>query len=1058
MTTVRFSVLGPIEVRLPTGRAVTVRGARLRDLLALLLMNVGRVVPVEQLIDEEYGGAAPSGAVNALQRQVSRLRSSLDLPIEHTGSGYRLAVDPSEVDAYLFERVAAEGRRALAAGDHAGAAALLGRALSLWRGPALTGVDARSVVAYAVSLEELRAAVVEDRAEAELTLGEHAGPVSELQRLVAAQPLRERACGLLMRALCLSGRQADALATFDHTRRALVEQLGASPGAELAEAHRAVLAGEMFAPVPAPPAASPRPAGLPAQLTSFVGRDADVPAVARLLGELRLVTLTGPGGSGKTRLALEVGRREPDTCLVELARLGDGSEVPHAVLGALGLRDTGLLHAPAATSNPVDRLTAVLAQRPVLLLLDNCEHVVASAAELADRLLSACPGLRILATSREPLGITGETLYPVRTLGLPPPGTPPADASDFPAVRLLLDRASAVRPGFELDEAALHICRSLDGLPLAIELAAARLRALPAAEVAARLDDRFALLSQGSRTASPRHRKLRAVVAWSWDLLSEDERTAARRMAVFAGEVTLEAVEQVCRTPLDVLTGLADKSLVEVTGGRFRMLETVRAFCAEQLAATEEETRLRRAHAEYFLRLARQAEPRLRSSRQRHWLGVVAAGDDDTHAAVRWAVTNDLRLALQLVAVLSTDWLMRGKLGDGGWAGEILDALGTTCPPGLEEEYVMCVLAGAMGGAADRDLQPHILYAEQVLDGIDRAPRYPLLTMFWPYVVRFMANPRAAESVIRHSEDSQDRWTRAAARANRGVAAIAGGRLDDAEAELAVALDIFRHLRERLGMASTLIPLGTLRSWRGEHEQAIALTSEAIDLVEEMGAIADMADLLCERGEARVRAGDPDGGRADFELAIELADRADLPHALAAARHGLGELARLAGDLAQARRLMESAHSDLPAAAWTEDDIRLRVLIALARLRTADGDLPRARELLGEAVAVGSANGASDDLAKAAEALAGVAVLAGDGDRAATLLGAGAALRGRSRAGDPDTGRVAAAARETLGVERFEDLRGKGESMSADEALALLAEHRQQVVRERSAAAARLRA
>ncbi|MEV0387452.1 BTAD domain-containing putative transcriptional regulator [Nonomuraea sp. NPDC050643] len=1028
-----------MELRLHDGRAVTVRGARLRTLLALLLLNTGRVVSAEKLIDELYGSSPPVGVANALQRQISRLRGALDAPIEYDGTGYRLAADPLEVDAYLFERIASEGSQALAGGDHSSAVALLDRALGLWRGPALAGADAApSASAHAVGLEELRVTAAEDLAEAELALGEHTKPVGALKELVAAHPLRERACALLMRALYAGGRQADALAVFERTRQALAERLGANPSADLAKVHMAVLAGDASVTVSAP---SPplRAGGLPAQLTSFVGREDDVRGVLRLLNETRLVTLTGPGGSGKTRLAIEVGRLEADACLVELARLRDGADVPWAVLGALGLRETGLLHVPhAVTADLADRLAAALADRRMLLVLDNCEHVVEAAAHLADRLLSACPGLRILATGREALGITGEMLYPVRPLALPPPQVPPAEALTYPAIRLFADRAAAVQPGFEVDDAVLRICRALDGLPLAIELAAARLRSLPAAEVAARLDDRFALLSQGSRTASPRHRTLRAVVEWSWDLLSDDERTAARRLAVFAGAVTLEAVEQVCGTPVDVLTGLADKSLVEAAGGRYRMLETVRAFCAELLTRTEEEDLLRRAHAEYFLRLARQTEPRLRSAGQRHWLDVFAAEDDDTNAAVRWAVANDTGLAMRLVAALTTYWLMRGMLGEGGWAGEILDRTGTTGPPGLEEEYVMCVIGGAMGGAADRDLHPHILQAQRILDRLDRAPHYPLITMFWPSIARLTENPDAAAALIRHSRASQDPWTLAAARASQGFAAMAVGRLDEAEPELTAALETFRSLGERLGMAPTLTFLGMLLSWRGDHARGVALTGEAIELVGQMGATADMADLLCERGEEWVRAGDLAAARADFDRAAEVARRAGSPHALAAARHGLGEVARLSGDLEEARRWLESALSSMPATAWTEDDIRMRVLIALARVCEAEGDSAGARERLEEAVVVGARNGEFDDLAKAAEALAGVALMEGGGERAALLLGAGVALRGAARAGDPDTARVSAAAIGLIGHTLFGEIRQKGETMSPEEALTLL--------------------
>jgi DNA-binding SARP family transcriptional activator len=443
----RFGILGPTQVWHADGREVTVGGRRLRALLALLLLDAGKVVTAERLIDGLYGGNPPGDAANALQSQVSRPRQLLrdqdrpGGPVESHPAGYRLAVQPDEVDARRFERLAAQGRRALAAGEAPRAAALLREALGLWRGPALADLEGLPFAqAQAVRLEELRVGAVEDRVEAELTLGGQPTLVAELEQLVAAYPLRERLRGQLMRALYAAGRQAEALAAFEEARRTLAEELGADPSAELAAVHLAVLRAD---PALAGPAGREAAAGLgrqaaprrlPAQLTSFVGRAEEVGRVGKLLGEARLVTLTGPGGAGKTRLAIEAAGREPDeVCFVDLAPLGRGADVAPATLAALGLRDAGLLapRAPDGGGPPPDvtwRLVAALADRRMLLLLDNCEHVVEAAARLSHRLLEACPTLRILATSREALGITGEALWPVPPLALPPPGTAPAEA------------------------------------------------------------------------------------------------------------------------------------------------------------------------------------------------------------------------------------------------------------------------------------------------------------------------------------------------------------------------------------------------------------------------------------------------------------------------------------------------------------------------------------------------------------------------------------------------------------------------------------------------------
>jgi predicted ATPase len=400
---------------------------------------------------------------------------------------------------------------------------------------------------------------------------------------------------------------------------------------------------EAAADAPAP-AAEPARTNLRAQITSFVGRDADIARIAAVLGEARLVTLTGPGGSGKTRLANEaaatlVDRMPEGVWLAELGPVVDPVDLPQAVLSLFGARELGLLarRGPRGGSSPVpprERVVEAIADKQLLLVMDNCEHLVAPAAALIDVLLARCPRLRVLATSREPLGITGEVLHPVGPLAMPAGEVTPAEASRFPAVRLFVDRGAAARPGFGVDRRTvrpvLDICRALDGIPLAIELAAARLRALSPEQIAARLDDRFRLLAGGSRAAMPRHQTLRGVVDWSWDLLSDPERVLARRLAVFPGGATLEAAEQVCAGPelagldrgevLWLLVALVEKSLVVASEDgaevRYSMLETMRAYGQERRLEAGEDEALRRAHADYFLELAEEAEPHLRRAEQ----------------------------------------------------------------------------------------------------------------------------------------------------------------------------------------------------------------------------------------------------------------------------------------------------------------------------------------------------------------------------------------------------------------------------------------------------------
>ncbi|MFD5703924.1 AfsR/SARP family transcriptional regulator, partial [Streptomyces lasiicapitis] len=455
----RFGILGSLDVRTPDGSPVDPGGPRPRALLTLLLLDAGRSVSAERLADGLYGEQPPAGATNALQSQVSRLRKRLGVDIETTATGYRLAVSPDDIDAHLFERLAREGRLALSSGDHPRAAALLKEALGLWRGPALADLPGAHAHAPVTRLDELRLAALQDRVDADLATGGGPGLVPELRELVATHPLSERLYGQLMRALHAAGRSAEALVVFDEARGVLARELGADPSAELAALHLELLRG-------AEPA---RTRAVPVPLTPLIGRATELARVHDLLDDARLVTLTGPGGTGKTRLALEAARERESgrgggpgsVCFVELAPLADGERVTYAILGALGVRDG--FHARGGDAT--ERLLAALEGRELLLVLDNCEHLVDDAARVAGLLLGACPGVRVLATSRETLGITGEVLCPV----------PPLAAG--PAERLFVDRAAAVRPDFASQaggraDLIRSLCAALDGLPLAIELAA----------------------------------------------------------------------------------------------------------------------------------------------------------------------------------------------------------------------------------------------------------------------------------------------------------------------------------------------------------------------------------------------------------------------------------------------------------------------------------------------------------------------------------------------------------------------------------------------------------
>ncbi|TQJ04141.1 BTAD domain-containing putative transcriptional regulator [Amycolatopsis cihanbeyliensis] len=1038
----RFDILGPLEVHRADGSPVSVGGPRVRTLLTLLLLEPGRIVGTDRLVDGLWGAQPPVGAGNALQSQVSRLRQVLGTElVEHHPTGYRLAVDPEDVDTHRFERLAAAGRETLAAGDPATAARSLREALGLWRGSPLADLPAEYPAAR--HLDELRLAVTEDRIEADLALGEHRSLIPELRGLIDTHPLRERLRAQLMRALHAGGRQADALAEFEAARHVLAEQLGIDPSAELTAAHLAVLRAE--------PPVDPRPnTGLPSQLTSFVGRREELARVRTLLTENRLVTLTGPGGAGKTRLAVETARQlAGEVVLAELAPLAQGGDLPQAVLAALGLRETGLRHA-AEPLAPVDRLIAALTDRPLLLILDNCEHLIDAAAGLVQRLLGACGSLRILATSREPLDITGETLCPVPTLARPPAGSTPAEAPAYPAVRLFAERAAAVAPGFGVDERnlapVLRICEALDGLPLAIELAAARVRSLPVTEIAARLDDRFQLLSRGNRTAEHRHRTLRAVVAWSWDALDEAERALARRLTVFSGGATLDAIRRVCGAPggeiLDLLAALTEKSLVELgSDGRYRMLETVRAFGAEQLEQAGERESLLAAHWDHFHELATFAEHRLRGPEQLEWLRLLAEEHDNLNAALRRAIETEPATALRLLTALTPYWWMRGLKSEGAaLAADLLGELDQHPPAGLEEEYVACVSTAAAARTRPGELQAELAIVLDVLLDLPLPPRQPFLLLLWGMAYGV---PRGDDEAItrlmnRQRELAPDTWSRALSEMGWGLTELYRGHPDRAERDLEAAAAGFRSAGDRWGLAMALASLGTIVGGRGDRSRAAALLDESIALTELLGADEDTAESLCARAELYLFGDDPAAARADFEHALELARRSGTRETIAGSYRGLADLHRWQGELDRAQQLAEAALAECPSGWFAPDEIRTRTLQTLGWIAEARGEPDRARQWHRQALDTARVLENVAGLADTAEGLAAVALHEGGPRRAATLLGLATTLRGCERAGDVDVARVAAGALAALGEPGYAEAYAEGRSLSRDEAITIL--------------------
>ncbi|NUT93994.1 MAG: AfsR/SARP family transcriptional regulator, partial [Saccharothrix sp.] len=907
----RIGVLGPFEVHTGEGVVADVQGARLRALVIALALEPGRVVQKAALVDWIWGENPPADAANALQRLASRLRRVLpDGVVDGQSGGYRLVVEPEAVDAVRFERLLGQAR----AGGDGQRAGVLREALGLWRGAAMQDVgltDSEAFDAAVTRLEGLRLAALEDRYEVEIRLGHGAGLVAELTDLVAAHPVRERLVAALMRALGAAGRGTEALQVYQRAREALADALGVDPSPELSDLHVALLRGEV-----GPRDETPK-TNLRAELTSYVGKDDDVVAVRGLLAEHRLTTLIGPGGSGKTRLAAETVRTLladlPDGAwMVELASTGAEGDVAQATLAALRLRDP--LLGGSADLEPVDRVVAALRERDALLVLDNCEHVIESAAAFAHRVLGECRRLRILATSREPLGITGEALWQVVPLALPAEGADEREIEDSPAVRLLRDRAGAVRTDLVADAGTLaRVCRALDGMPLAIELAAARLRTMTLDQLAHRLDDRFRLLTGGSRTALPRHRTLRAVIDWSWELLSDAERTVLRRLSVFSGGASLEAAERVCagggvepEDVLELLTALTEKSLVVVVGDhapRYRMLGTIKEYAQHRLAEADEVDLARRAHLAHFTDLAETAEPHLRSAEQLEWLAVLEAEHDNIAAAMRGAIAaGDAQGSMRLAAAAAWYWWLGGHKVEGnelvtaaaGVPGEVTDEVRA-----MVYTFVTTFLTAGRGSDQHHARE----WIHQVHEISERVTGlHPAVRLILP-LERMLRSPEDALSAYEPLLDDEDPWVRSVARLHVGkTRMMSGDGGPEVDAHLEAALAGMRAVGERWGISFALTELANRIAVRGEFTRACEHFEQAIAVVTEVGAQEDAVRMRARQAQLYWLMGDEDGSAAALTAAQRLAERVAWPDALTDLAVAKAELARWTGDTAQARR------------------------------------------------------------------------------------------------------------------------------------------------------------
>ncbi|MDI5977002.1 BTAD domain-containing putative transcriptional regulator [Amycolatopsis magusensis] len=1032
----RFGVLGPLAVWTADQRPVKVPEAKVRALLADLLAHRGRPVSADRLVDDLWGAEPPANPIGALQTKVSQLRRALEQAepggrelVVSGPSGY--ALHAPEVDAERFESLLDQARQP---GDPRTRASRIGEALALWRGAAFADFpDADFLAPVVQRLDELRLVAFEEQAEARLELGEHSELAGELADLVARHPLRERLRRAHLLALYRAGRQSEALAGYAELRERLADELGLDPSPELAELYQSMLRQD-----PALTPSARRTTNLPAPLTELIGRDGEATEVGHLLGANRLVTLAGPGGVGKTRLAIEAASRLtgefPDgVWLVELAgHWTHGApeaacSVAEVTASMLNLRENAVA---GALPSPSEQLAEALRDQQLLLVLDNCEHLVEPVAELVQSLLLASPGLRVLTTSQEPLGLAGEVVYGVRPLELPS------------AVELFSRRAAAVAPGFALSDentdAVAEICRRLDGIPLALELAASRIRVLGAGELLSRLDDRFRVLTSGHRGAPARQQTLRAMIGWSWELLTEAERIVLRRLALHVEGCDLEAAEAVCAGEgvkpaevLDLLARLVDRSLVAVTEThgrtRYRLLESVSAYCVERLHEVGEFDCVRRRHNRYYLRLAERGEPQLCGSEQRAWLDRLDSESANFRAALEGAeLDGDAELAIRLVNALGWYWFLRGRLREGHRSVNAALAIDGHAPDAAWAT-AMAWQAGLMGligegpGLHERAEKVLALY-DDIDDPLGRARAEWFMSFALIGSGDLSLGAARVDRALAGFRALGDRWGEAAALSLQAMQARPRGGLAQAKRDSERAIELFREVGDRWGEVKSTDTLSSLAEIAGDYERAESLHRNALRLAEELGLWNEVSYTLSGIGRIALLKGEFAKADEYHERARKLSAQHSHKRGEQFAEIGLGLSARRQGRYAQAEVHLERW---LDWCRQVDGDLGTALLLAelgFAAEQRGDTELALARQREGFAAA--SATGDPRSIALAMEGLAGATAAVGDHRQAARLLGAAAATR--DSVGTPlpeaergDVDRVTAAVVATLGEAGF---------------------------------------
>ena len=958
------------------GRLVELSAAKVRALLGMLLLHPNRVISADRLADGLWGDDRPQSAVNTLQGYVSQLRKALgQQTIQTRPPGYVLAVDEERIDAVRFERLLDEGQRARARGDSIRSATVLAQALELWRGEALADFSyAEWAQAEIGRLGELHLVAIEEWIDARLDLGLHNEALGELEALVIAHPLRERLWAARILALYRSGQQAEALRAYETLRKKLADELGIDPSPALVALENSVLRQQATLQWRPPPAAL---SDLPVARSTFVGRGEEVAELEKLVQESGLITIVGPGGIGKTRLALEVAhqanRHQTHVWLVELAAVADPSLIVQEVAKSCDVREE-----PGRA--PIEPLVAFLSTRRVLLVLDNCEHLLEPAAHLADTLLRAAPRLTILATSRQSLRIDGERVWTAAPLPVPPTNEMSLqELLLFDGVRLFVARASAADRRFVLTAenaaAVSQICRRLDGIPLALELAAARAAFLALPELARRLDDRFSILTGGSRTSALRHQTLEAAIDWGYSLLEPQEQMLFCRLSVFAGTFTLAAAEAVCQgeglepeTVMQAMAGLVDKSLVSAdtrsVETRYRVLETLRAYGAKKLTATDDASAVESRLLQWGIDLAHEAEPHLKGEGQQAWIKMIDDNVDNLRSMLSWAREGaNLNGALELVVALQRFWELRSVQEGRVWVETLLDAVESEVPPALRMKAL--TLAGVLAAHEGDHDRVRSVYEDCLT--ISR---------------RFSLDEGVGKALL-----------------GLGHVAYMQGEFVVARRLCGESLELGRRTGDLRTVAASLHVLGRVAHFQRRYEEAEAALQESLLVRKELADPEWVAIGLGALGDLAYRKGEYAAGRAYGEKSLGIASDVGVPHQQAWARSMLSDIDLAEGDLVSAGAGLENSLQVFRKLG--DRSCTARTLARLSRFEHARGDRGRSVSLLREALSLADASGERVSVIECLEQFAEAMLQSDDPAASAVLLGFADAQRAAMEAPRP---------------------------------------------------------